>query len=152
MFCYQFIVVSRYSALKLGVPVRHVHKSKMRLGVLPILRIPSRELPINYRSNLTVAHDDIAWAEVCVEKGGSILTGMTQGDRFVIDLCITLYGDVSAEERVEVFMAEERPNGSVSYPVVEALLRRVEGERKPAPVKRPRDGPRVAYPDLRRFT
>jgi hypothetical protein len=49
-------------------------------------------------------------------------------------------------------MAEERPNGSVSYPVVEALLRRVEGERKPAPVKRPRDGPRVAYPDLRRFT
>jgi hypothetical protein len=43
-------------------------KPKMRLSVFLILRIPSRELPINYRDNLTVAHDEIARAEVCVEK------------------------------------------------------------------------------------
>ena len=95
----------------------------MRLGVFPILQIPSGELPINYRSNLTVAHDDITWAEVCVGKGGSILTGMTQSDRFAVDLCTTLQGNVSAEKRVEVFMVKERPNGSVSYPVVEALFK-----------------------------
>jgi hypothetical protein len=33
-----------------------------------------------------------------------------------------------------------------------ALFNRVEGEPKPAPVKRPRDGPSVACSDLRRFT
>ena len=33
-----------------------------------------------------------------------------------------------------------------------ALPRRVEREPKPAPVKRLRDGPSVACPDLRRFT
>src|SRR5271170_4468381 len=95
----------------------------MRPGVFPILRIPSRELPINYRSNLTVAHDDIAWTEICVGKGGSILTGMTQGDRFAVDLCTTLQGNVSAEKRVEVFMVKERPNRSVPYPVIEALFK-----------------------------
>src|SRR4051794_22612868 len=94
----------------------------MRLGVFPILRIPSSELPINYRSNLTVTYDDIAWAEVCMGKVGLILTGMTQDNRFVVDLCTTLYGNVSAEKRVEVFMVKKRPNGSVSYPVVEALF------------------------------
>jgi hypothetical protein len=48
---------------------------------------------------------------------------MTQCDRFAVNLCITLQGNVSAEKRVEFFMAEERPDGCVPHPVVEALFK-----------------------------
>ena len=40
----------------------------MRLAAFPILQIPSRELPISYCNNLTVAYDEIAWAEICVRS------------------------------------------------------------------------------------
>jgi hypothetical protein len=49
----------------------------MRYGVFPILRILSGELPINDRNNLAIAHDEIAWAEVCLGEEGVILTGTT---------------------------------------------------------------------------
>jgi hypothetical protein len=56
-----------------------------------------------------------------------------------------------AGQRLDINIGAPRNNSEIISQCL-ALLKRVEGERKPAPVKRPRDGPSVACPDLRRFT
>ena len=107
--------------LKPDVPVRHVEKSKMRLCVFPIFRIPPSELPIDDRNDLAVAHDEIAWAKVSVREIGSVSTSMTPRDSFTVDLRTILQWDVSAEKRMELFITDKRAKRIVSHPVVKTL-------------------------------
>ena len=84
MFRCQFIIVSRYSALKLGVLVRHVEKSKCAL----VYSQYSGYYPANCHS--TIATILPLRTIRFVGEVGLILTGMTQRDRFAVDLCTTL--------------------------------------------------------------